>query len=339
MVELRVTTWVAARDQIAAPSPGERLQTQIDLVQGDIRNEIGDRFVTDEAYRDLRQFHLEQVAVGQRIIQQNLQSLQQLFTVLSQRHGAPPPVEKPPLPPNTVASAATSDPSPAFEEPAWEANAEEGLALPVIEDAPASPQLDWAWDPEELPELPLAGWEELALQSPTPAEADATFEQLDWVEPPPPPDDPQPEPPSADLQFPDGGWPEPRHRRMPHRDLPRAALREPAATATPEEDEDWDEFVEFVEEPPTGEAGTSGFNPFAWPPEQLSNTSIIEEDWQDYPSEDIDPAATVRRVMDDPQAPPPTDDPAWQVRRDRRTDWGKDTLGEAFYHPPEEEET
>ncbi|MBZ8181842.1 hypothetical protein, partial [Oscillatoria salina] len=82
-IELKITTWVSsAKDTAIAPQPGKRLQTRINLVDGDIENEIGDRFIGTGPYRELRQFHSQQVAFANQTIQGNLQSLQQLFAVL-----------------------------------------------------------------------------------------------------------------------------------------------------------------------------------------------------------------------------------------------------------------
>ncbi len=84
-VELKITTWVtsAADDTEAAEvKPGHRLRTRINMIDGNIKNEIGDQFIGNGPYTELRQFHLDQVAEGNQIIQNNLKSLQKLFEVL-----------------------------------------------------------------------------------------------------------------------------------------------------------------------------------------------------------------------------------------------------------------
>jgi hypothetical protein len=84
-VELKITTWVAsAEDDFEAPDakPGQRLRTHVKTIDGKIENEIGDQFIGNGPYRELRQFHLDQVAEGSKIIQNNLKSLQKLFEVL-----------------------------------------------------------------------------------------------------------------------------------------------------------------------------------------------------------------------------------------------------------------
>ncbi|HAJ64235.1 MAG TPA: hypothetical protein DCP31_37505 [Cyanobacteria bacterium UBA8543] len=83
--ELKITTWVAsAADEGEATEveSGHRLHTSINMIDGKIENEIGEQFLGNGPYRELRQFHAEQVAQGNQIIQNNLKSLQKLFEVL-----------------------------------------------------------------------------------------------------------------------------------------------------------------------------------------------------------------------------------------------------------------
>ncbi len=88
-IELNITTWVSSANSMQAPVhsnqalPGHRMRTRINLVEGDIDNEIGSEFMTDGPYAELREFHLSQVQEGRHIIQQNLESLQQMFLVLT----------------------------------------------------------------------------------------------------------------------------------------------------------------------------------------------------------------------------------------------------------------
>lgn len=88
-IELEITTWVSSAHSeteapIDEPQAGYRMRTRMNIVDGDIDNEVGSRFVSDGPYRELQQFHLDQVREGRYIIQQNLESLQQLFTVFTQ---------------------------------------------------------------------------------------------------------------------------------------------------------------------------------------------------------------------------------------------------------------
>ncbi|MDX2100753.1 MAG: hypothetical protein SFW36_23485 [Leptolyngbyaceae cyanobacterium bins.59] len=85
-IELKITTWVVSPDDVgseqAEPKPGYRMQTRINIVDGDIDNEVGSQFLTNGPYTELRDFHLDQVQDGRDIIQQNLINLQHLFGVL-----------------------------------------------------------------------------------------------------------------------------------------------------------------------------------------------------------------------------------------------------------------
>jgi hypothetical protein len=98
-VELKITTWVASgSDDLEETNakPGHRLRTHIKSIEGKIENEIGDQFIGNGPYRELQQFHTEQVAESNKIIQSNLQSLQKLFeTLINLRSQAatPPAVE------------------------------------------------------------------------------------------------------------------------------------------------------------------------------------------------------------------------------------------------------
>lgn len=89
-VELEITTWVSQSNSDTNTSaekyqpPADcRMRTRINIVDGDIDNEVGSQFIGNGRYTELRQFHMEQVQEGRHIIQQNLENLQQLFTVLT----------------------------------------------------------------------------------------------------------------------------------------------------------------------------------------------------------------------------------------------------------------
>jgi hypothetical protein len=56
--------------------------THINLVDGDIRNEIGTSFIGSGPYTELREFHLSQVQEGREIIQKNIESVQKLGEIL-----------------------------------------------------------------------------------------------------------------------------------------------------------------------------------------------------------------------------------------------------------------
>ncbi len=90
-VELEITTWVSSSKSDATtsterdhlPPPDCRMRTRINIVDGNIDNEVGSQFIGNGPYTELRQFHQEQVQEGRQVIQQNLENLQQLFTVLT----------------------------------------------------------------------------------------------------------------------------------------------------------------------------------------------------------------------------------------------------------------
>ena len=106
-IELEITTWVATDSDREQPEPGSRMQTRINIVDGDITNEIGNQFLDTGPYSELRQFHLEQVQQSREIIQDNLKSLQKLFGIWAQMRPSNPPklsgVESPKLPPDDAA--------------------------------------------------------------------------------------------------------------------------------------------------------------------------------------------------------------------------------------------
>ncbi len=88
--ELKVTTWVAPTTTThphlqTQPTPGHRLLTRMNLLEGDINNEVGTAFLNDGPYSDseLWQFHCDQVESGQQTIHGNLQGLRELFATLT----------------------------------------------------------------------------------------------------------------------------------------------------------------------------------------------------------------------------------------------------------------
>ncbi|MGK7926234.1 MAG: hypothetical protein AB4290_13490 [Spirulina sp.] len=102
-IELEITTWVSSDENppVTAdtdkPAPGHRMKTRINLVDGDIDNEIGAEFIGDGPYTELREFHLQQVKEGRHIIQQNLENLQQMFVILASTLSRLPKTSRPPI--------------------------------------------------------------------------------------------------------------------------------------------------------------------------------------------------------------------------------------------------
>jgi hypothetical protein len=97
-VDLKITTWVASAESESGRTPKSesRLHSRINLMGGTIENEVGEQFLDEGPYGELRQFHLAQVAQSSTTIQNNLASLQKLFELmvaLRYPDSTPPPVE------------------------------------------------------------------------------------------------------------------------------------------------------------------------------------------------------------------------------------------------------
>jgi hypothetical protein len=93
VIELEITTWVSeASNALENQSqtgkevikPGNRMYTRINLIDGDIENEIGSQFVGNGSYTELREFHLNQVKEGREIIQKNIESIQKMYEILKE---------------------------------------------------------------------------------------------------------------------------------------------------------------------------------------------------------------------------------------------------------------
>jgi hypothetical protein len=84
-IELNITTSVASskKEGIDETQPGYRMRTRINLVDGEVDNEIGREFITNPAYAELQKLHLEQVKQGREILLNNLASLQSMFAMLN----------------------------------------------------------------------------------------------------------------------------------------------------------------------------------------------------------------------------------------------------------------
>lgn len=81
-VEVEVTTWVgSSSDQEVIPS--QRLRSRLNLIAGTLEHELGEEFLDNPAYSELQQFHLDQIQASREMIVENVETLQQLFTVLA----------------------------------------------------------------------------------------------------------------------------------------------------------------------------------------------------------------------------------------------------------------
>lgn len=74
LVKLEIVTWVA-REGEANHKAGNRLKTTINLIDGDIENELGADFLQGSPYAELRGFHETQVEKGAETIANNLKTL------------------------------------------------------------------------------------------------------------------------------------------------------------------------------------------------------------------------------------------------------------------------
>lgn len=84
-VEFSITTWVvsAESDTTESARSGNRLRTRINLLEGEVNNEIDRHFLDNGLSQELQQFHLEQVARGNQIIEKNLESVEKLIQLLA----------------------------------------------------------------------------------------------------------------------------------------------------------------------------------------------------------------------------------------------------------------
>lgn len=86
--ELSITTKIITADGGEQEVNGNEsaadnyLRTNINLIEGKIENEIGEK-LTGDRYSEIKQFHMRQVAEGHETIQYNLVSLQKMFQLMS----------------------------------------------------------------------------------------------------------------------------------------------------------------------------------------------------------------------------------------------------------------
>lgn len=93
LVHLEIVTWVAEEGD-SSHRAGNRLKTTINLLDGDIENELGANFLQDSTYSELRGFHETQVQKGAETIANNLQTLvnigQKVTDLLNNETGSRP---------------------------------------------------------------------------------------------------------------------------------------------------------------------------------------------------------------------------------------------------------
>ncbi len=74
LVQIEIVTWVAHEGDTTHRA-GNRLKTKINLIDGDIENELGADFLQGSPYAELRGFHEIQVEKGSETIANNLKTL------------------------------------------------------------------------------------------------------------------------------------------------------------------------------------------------------------------------------------------------------------------------
>ncbi|QLE59018.1 hypothetical protein [Nostoc sp. TCL26-01] len=97
VVELEITTWVAEpsnqsdaelQDSPETAKKGNRIYTKINLVDGDIENEVGSQFLAGGPYAELLNFHLTQVKDSREIIQKNIESVHKIYNILMEMYNS-----------------------------------------------------------------------------------------------------------------------------------------------------------------------------------------------------------------------------------------------------------
>ncbi len=85
--ELKITTsMVSANDYYGKNPqlhPEDCLETKINLLKGEIENKIGENILKSEFSQNLQKLHLEEALEGNKLIQNNLETLEKLFRILA----------------------------------------------------------------------------------------------------------------------------------------------------------------------------------------------------------------------------------------------------------------
>ncbi|WP_414575837.1 hypothetical protein [Anabaena sp. CCY 9402-a] len=91
VVELEITTWVVEpstqlneelEPSTTSAQAGNRIYTKINLIDGDIENEVGSQFLCSGPYAELLSFHLDQVKDSREIMQKNIESVHKVYKIL-----------------------------------------------------------------------------------------------------------------------------------------------------------------------------------------------------------------------------------------------------------------
>ena len=96
--ELDITTRLTAASPDLQPQPNAYLRTKINLLTGEIQNDIGRDVVADGTnYLKLQQLHIDQILASDRIVQSYLQQLKTILVGLAVVETQPQPTAAPPL--------------------------------------------------------------------------------------------------------------------------------------------------------------------------------------------------------------------------------------------------
>jgi hypothetical protein len=82
-IELDITTQMTEDLANNRSSSSEYLRTKINLLTGDVQNEVGESVITDSSnYFRLKKLHLDQVVASHRLIHDYLQQIQEILAIL-----------------------------------------------------------------------------------------------------------------------------------------------------------------------------------------------------------------------------------------------------------------
>jgi hypothetical protein len=85
--ELKITTSIVSANDYYGKNPylhpEDCLETKINLLKGEIDNKIGENILKNESYETLQKIHLEEAIESNKLIQNNIETLQKLFTILA----------------------------------------------------------------------------------------------------------------------------------------------------------------------------------------------------------------------------------------------------------------
>lgn len=309
-VELNITTWVTSEEKKPTLSPqaesGESLRSQINLVEGKINNEVGEKFVDSTTHKDIKRFHLEQVLQGNKTIRDNIKSLQKLFELLQaiKKHQGDRALSQEALldlfsstisrqPEINVVSPSTREED--LEEPEIDDNWDDSV-LDIFESVPHQEDSEEA-NPDSNSEM------ELLIET---SEDDLLM--------------PTPEMPVTDLEIED--WEEARVEFLPGMDsdwrddeAEGSILSLDDLDASSEEEEDWGDFLEEEEEIKSPQGLVEEKEEFIFDTKE-------EENWGDFEEEENQPLQDLAEVQTEFVVEEEINSESATVIQNQEEDWG-----------------